>query len=99
MGAAAVIILRKQRDIVEVYQGARAITPDSARTPDELGIDRSLIFKGLVRRAVLRETSNGRFYLDQPSWNALHSSRRRIGLVVAVAALAALALITLRLFP
>ena len=82
MGAAAVVILRKQRDIVEVFEGARATSPVTARDPDELGIDKSAIFNGLVRRAVLREAGNGRYYFDQPSWQALHYQRRRMLAIV-----------------
>lgn len=88
MGAAAAVIMRKQRDIVQVFQGAGATTPDRARDPDALGIDQSLVFKGLVRRAILREAKPGQFYLDEPSWKAMHS-RRRIVVVVLLAVLLA----------
>ena len=97
MGAAAAIIIRKQRDIVRVFQGAGVTTPDRARDPDTLGIDQSLVFKGLVRRAVLREAGPGRYYLDEPSWNAMGSRRRRmlvVMLAVVLAAGAAVALTT-----
>jgi len=82
MGAAAVVILRRQRDIVEVFEGARATSPATARDPDELGIDKTAIFNGLVRRAVLREAGEGRYYVDQPSWQALHYQRRRMVAIV-----------------
>lgn len=90
MGAAAAVILRKQRDIVQVFRGAGAISPERARVPNDLGIDESLVFRGLVRRAVLRDAGNGRFYLDEPSWNALHSQRRRVMVVVLLAVVLAL---------
>ena len=93
--AAAAIIIRKQRDIVRVFQGAGVTTPDRARDPDALGIDQSLVFKGLVRRAVLREASPGRYYLDEPSWNAMGSRRRRMAVVVLVALIAAGAAVVL----
>ena len=51
--------------------------PDTARVPDELGIDQSVIFRGLVRRAVLRNAGDGRFYLDTLSMNAMNDRRRR----------------------
>ena len=95
MGAAAVVILRKQRDIVEVFEGARATSPATARDPDELGIDRSVIFHGLVRRAVLREAGEGRYYVDQPSWQALHYQRRRMALVVFAAVLLGIVVLAL----
>lgn len=82
MGAAVVIILRKQRDIVEVFEGARATSPETARDPNDLGIDESVIFRGLVRRAVLRDAGGGRYYIDQPSWRAMSSMRHRVAMVV-----------------
>lgn len=77
MGAAVAIIVRKQREIVEVFEGARATSPELARYPDELGIDTTHIFDGLVRRAVLRPVGDGRYYVDEPSWVAMHTMRRR----------------------
>jgi hypothetical protein len=77
MGAAVAIIVRKQREIVEVFEGARATSAELARYPDELGIDTTHIFDGLVRRAVLRPAGDGRYYVDEPSWMAMNSMRRR----------------------
>ncbi len=88
MGAAVVIIVRKQKEIVEVFEGARATTAELARYPDELGIDESHIFRGLVRRAVLRPTGDGRYFLDVPSWVAMKDQRRRVAMVTALAVLA-----------
>lgn len=92
MGAAIAVIIRKQREIMEVFEGARATSPATARDPDELGIDESMVFHGLVRRAVLRDAGGGRYYIDQPSWRAMNDMRRqRIliigGILVALAAL------------
>jgi hypothetical protein len=87
MGAAVAIIVRKQRDIVYVFQGARAMSPETARHPSELGIERDMIFNGLVRRAVLRETPDGRYYFDELSWRALGGTRRRAALVILSAVL------------
>jgi hypothetical protein len=86
MGAAVAIVVRKQREIVEVFEGARATSPDRARFPDELGIDTSHIFDGLVRRAVLRPIGDGRYYVDEPSWVAMRSTRRRVMVVLLVSA-------------
>ncbi len=99
MGAAVAIILRKQRDVVYVFQGARAVSAETARHPTEIGIEQDHIFRSLVKRAVLRETPDGRFYVDQPSWNALGSMRRRAAIAVTVVVLLFAGLIMLRLFP
>lgn len=89
MGAAVAVIVRKQREIVEVFEGARATSPELARYPDELGIDASRIFDGLVRRAVLRPVGDGRYYVDEPSWMAMRGTRRRVAtmMLLALAAL------------
>ncbi len=94
MGAAVAIIIRKRRETVEVFQGARATSPSMARDPNELGIDDGVIFRGLVERAILRDAGNGRYYLDEPSWHAHNAMRRKRALVVLalVVALAAVAI-------
>lgn len=88
MGAAVAVIVRKQREIAEVFEGARATSSELARFPDELGIDESHIFRGLVRRAVLRPAGDGRYYLDEPSWVAMNDRRRRVAAVLLVLVLA-----------
>jgi hypothetical protein len=88
MGAAVAIVVRKQREIAEVFEGARATSLELARYPDELGIDESHIFHGLVRRAVLRPAGDGRYYLDEPSWVAMNDRRRRVAGIMLVAVLA-----------
>lgn len=90
MGAAAAIILRKERDIVATYRGAGATRPDAARSPGELGIDQRMVHQRLVRRAVLRESGNGRYYVDEASWEALRGMRHRLALVLFVVVVAVL---------
>ncbi|HEY4130184.1 MAG TPA: hypothetical protein VGM50_06180 [Gemmatimonadaceae bacterium] len=85
MAAAAAIILRRERDIVQTFRGVGATDPARAREPGELGVDRRVPFRLLVKHAVLREAENGRFYLDERSWEALRSMRHRIALIVLIA--------------
>jgi hypothetical protein len=82
MGAAAAIILRRERDIVQVYRGAGATDARTARTPDDLGVERRLPFGMLVRHAVLRDAGDGRYYLDEPSWEALRRMRHRLVVIM-----------------
>ena len=85
--AAAAVIVRKEREIVEAYRAARAVNPAAARDPSDVGVHQHLVFARLVRRAVLRDVGGGRYYLDEPSWEALRSIRRRIVLVAIVIAI------------
>lgn len=85
--AAAAIIVRRETDIVNIFRGAGATDPRTARDPGELGVERRVPFRLLVNHAVLRETEDGRFYLDEPSWEALRYTRHRMALVVALIAL------------
>ena len=82
MGAAAAVIMRRQRDIEETFQGARATDVQTARVPGDLGVEEDRIFRGLVTRAVIRPTSDGRYYLDEPSWQALRRMRHRAALIM-----------------
>jgi hypothetical protein len=82
MAAAAAIILRRERDIVNLYRSAGATDAGTARDPGDLDVDRGTPFRLLVKHAVLRDAGHGRFYLDEPSWQALHWMRRRLVLVM-----------------
>jgi len=82
MSAAAAIILRKERDIVNTFRGAGATSANAARDPGELGIERRVPFRLLEKHAVLRDAGDGRFYVDEPSWNALRSMRHRLAFVL-----------------
>lgn len=84
MGAAAAVLLRRERDIVGTYRGVGATSPDRARQPEELDVRQRLAFDRLVQRAVLRDVGDGRYYLDEPSWKALRRIRRRFALVIAI---------------
>jgi hypothetical protein len=86
MGAAPVIIIRRERDVVASYRGAGATSPETARSPEELDLSHRLAFDRLVRRAVLRDAGGGRYYLDEASWKATNGMRRRF-IIIALAIL------------
>ncbi|MBC8088803.1 MAG: hypothetical protein H7Z40_16175 [Phycisphaerae bacterium] len=93
MGATAVAILvRKERDIVEQFLSARATSDATARSLGELGLDSNIALRRLQRQAVIRETTRGTVYLDEPSWQAMKSSRRTRVVVLLAVILLALAL-------
>jgi hypothetical protein len=82
--AVAAVIQRQEREIVDTFRGVGATNPSRARVPEELGVRSHFAFKRLVRRAVLRDAGDGKYYLDEPSWNALRSMRRRIAVVTLI---------------
>lgn len=91
MGAAAAAVVVAEKRMVEVFEIAGATSPDTARTPDELGVDpSSLGWRRLRNRAVVRETSpdSGRYYLDREVWRAVRRTRQRLVIVLAVVVLA-----------
>jgi hypothetical protein len=88
MGAtAAAVIIHKEKEIVAAFRGAGATSPNHATTSAALGLHEGLAFAKLRRRAVLREAGAGRLYLDEPSWEALRATRRRMALTLLAIAL------------
>jgi hypothetical protein len=93
MATAAAAILVKERHVVEAFQRARATSPERAAVPEDIGVD--LTGVGGLRHAVLRATESGLYYLDEPTWLALRSTRRRMVFVLLViVGLAALYFVT-----
>jgi hypothetical protein len=80
MGAPAVaaVIIRKERELVELFQAAGATTPATARTLDEVGVEQAWPLSRLRRRAIVREGAPGRFYVDEEVWVAMRGMRQRI---------------------
>ena len=83
---AAAVIIRKEKEVVLAYQRARATSPEAARSADGIGVHQGIAFRRLVSRAVLREAPGGgaRYYLDEPTWEALRGTRRRVAIVAVV---------------
>ena len=90
MAAAIAVIHRQERDIVNGFRGLGATSPDRARDPQELGVRHQHAFDRLARRAVLRDAGNGKYYLDELSWEAFRSLRRRMAIVMLVVVFAML---------
>ena len=92
MGAAAAVILLKERQLVEAFERAGITSPALARTPDEIGVDpHGIGWRRLHDHAVVREAGagSGRYYVDLEVWQALRRMRRRIVLILALVILAA----------
>ena len=80
--------------MVNRLRTAGAVNPQQARTLEQLGISRGVILRRLRERAVIRQAGPDRYYLDEPSWEAVRRGRRRaihvlwvIGLVIVLAVL------------
>jgi len=90
MGAAAAIaIMRmKEREVVDDFRAAGALTPATAQSYTAMGFGESRAIKRLHDSAVIREASPGLYYLDEEVWIAVRRNRRRralmIGLVLAL---------------
>ena len=101
MGAsvAAAVIIRKERELVEHFAEAGAVSPSSARSSSDLGVHERFAWIRLVERGVIREAAPGKYYFDEPTWVALRQRRRRLAVVlmIFVVALAGALLIATRM--
>ena len=104
MGAAyAAIVIRREKDLVAHFELARATSPASAQSLQALQVEDNHFFRRLEKRAVIRQSPTGLYYLDQPSWNAMNATRRRTMIIMVAIAVALAVLVaftaTMRLFP
>ncbi len=95
MGAAAAILLIKERHIVEAMERLGITTPSNARSIEQLedlGVDSNgFPWRALKNRVIVREASPGQYYLDMEVWQATHRRRRRVMLLLLVVVLLAAA--------
>ena len=84
MGAAAAIaIMRlKERQVVDDFRAAGAITPSTAQSYAGMGFGETRAIKRLHDSAVIREASPGLYYLDEEVWSAVRRNRRRRGIMI-----------------
>lgn len=92
MGTTAVaVIIAKERDLVAHFRRAGALSAATARSAAELGVASQVAWNILERRAIIREATPGRYYLDEVAWEASRQRRRRLAIVMLVIVLAVLA--------
>jgi hypothetical protein len=97
MGAPAVaaVIARREREVVDDFRAAGAISRETAQSYTAAGVGASLALRRLHSRAVIREAAPGTYYLDEEVWAAVRRTRRRIVtilfLIVTLAFLGAVA--------
>jgi len=95
MGAAAAVLLSRERHIVEAMARLGATSPGRALTLDQLsdlGVDdHGLAWHALKNRVIVREASPGEWYLDAEVWQANERRRHRVLFLVMVVVLLAAA--------
>jgi hypothetical protein len=85
----------KEREVVDDFRAAGALTPSTAQSYTAMGFGESRAVKRLHREAVIREVSPGLYYLDEEVWIAVRRNRRRRGIMIGlVLALIFLGLVT-----
>ena len=94
MGAAAAVLLIKEKHIVEAMERLGITTSANARSIEQLedlGVDSNgFPWRALKNRVIVREASPGLYYLDVEVWQATHRRRRReLFLLLAVVLVAA----------
>jgi hypothetical protein len=91
MGAAAAVILMKERQVVEAFERAGAVTPARAMSASDVGVEPDALgWRRLHERAIVRESApgSGLYYLDVEVWQAQRRMRRRILFIVLGIAIA-----------
>lgn len=93
MGAVvAVIVVAKEREIVEAFRDVGATSVETALPLDQVGVDENIGFRRLRSHEVIREAAADRFYLDEGVWVAVRHTRRRvIGVLFTIVAVVAIA--------
>lgn len=96
MGSAMMAItMLRERQMAEAFERAGATSPEHARSLDEIGISMHGIGWGrLTRRAIVRESSPGLYYLDLPSWVATRKMRRQRSIILLILVLLVAAYLT-----
>jgi hypothetical protein len=84
MGAAAVVAMmrRREREVVDDFRAARAVSPSTAQSYTAVGLGESMALKRLRDRAVIREAGLGTYYLDEGVWEAVRRTRQRIAMIL-----------------
>jgi hypothetical protein len=86
MGAAAAVAImrRREREVVDDFRAAGAISPATAQSYNAIGLGESMAIRRLHDRAVIRESAPGLWYLDEEVWTAVQRTRRRVAVVMLV---------------
>jgi hypothetical protein len=94
--AAAAVVARARREVISHFMQSNAVSPASAvHWVPERGLERRLLAR-FVRRGVLVETGDERYYLDVPAYDDWRrSARRRAAVAIAGVTVLSAALVLL----
>ena len=85
MGAAVAVLLMKERHIIEAYRRAGATSAEKAIAPEDINVGtHGAAWRVLHNRAIMRSTADGRYYLDELSWEASRRLRQQRLLIVVM---------------
>jgi hypothetical protein len=85
--AAAGIIIKREKNLVAHFRSHGAVDSAHAMTPSELGVEQRLAWNILRRRAIIRDGAPGTYFLDELSWEALRSRRKRMAIIIVTVVL------------
>ena len=71
-------LARNRRKIFEAFRTSSATSPTNAKTLSEIGIKSSNLFRTQVRRKVIVQVENEKFYLDEAREREMDRLRHRI---------------------
>ena len=85
---AAFAVLAQENRIIRIFQHAGAIKSFKAIMPEDHGIARGFIFNKLVRKGILLQVHDGRYYLNEARAKEVSHRRREIfGIILMVIAI------------
>ena len=86
-GEEAAIVFAIQKKIIRKFRDQCATDPRQAMTLESLNIRKRVAVKSLIKKKILVEAPNYRFYLDEEAAEELFKNRRWIFLIVIIFAI------------
>ncbi len=86
--SAALIIMNRQRDLVDRFRDAGATSADAAKSLSEIGVEPSFMFSRMSSRGVFVHAGGDRWWYDAAAWNRYRDrqwKRLVVGAIVIIA--------------
>jgi hypothetical protein len=77
--------MSKIRRLITIFRITGTTSIQNAKSLDDLKINSTLIFRGLLKREVVLTVGNGKCYLSEENLNKFNKKRQKIILVILVA--------------